>query len=81
MEKETLDAETFRGLADDLLSGKSGAVIRAPQENKQPKKSLAKQAAAKKPAAKKRAAKKRPAKQPAGKKSAAKKQSGGQPPE
>jgi len=78
MEKETLDAETFKGLADDLLSGKSGA--RAPQENKQPKESLAKPAAAKKPAAKKRAAKKRPAKQPAGKKPA-EKQSGGQPPE
>ncbi|MDA0944831.1 MAG: ATP-dependent zinc metalloprotease FtsH [bacterium] len=68
MEKETLDAETFKGLADDLLSGKSG--LRAPQENKQ-----AKKAAAKKPAAKKRSAK-----QPASKKAAAK-QSGGQPPE
>ena len=78
MEKETLDAETFKGLADDLLSGKSG--LRAPQENKQPKESLAKPAAAKKPVAKKRAAKKRPAKQPAGKKPA-EKQSGGQPPE
>ena len=77
MEKETLDAETFKGLADDLLSEKSGA--RAPQENKQAKKAVAKKAAAKKPAAKKPAAKKRSAK-PASKKAAAK-QSGGQPPE
>jgi cell division protease FtsH len=73
MEKETLDAETFKGFADDLLSGKSG--VRAPQENKQAKKAAAKKAAAKKPAAKKRSAK-----QPASKKAAAK-QSGGQPPE
>jgi len=72
MEKETLDAEAFKGLADDLLSGKSGS--RAPQENKQAKKAVAKKAAAKKPAAKKRSAK------PASKKAAAK-QSGGQPPE
>jgi len=78
MEKETLDAETFKGLADDLLSGKPG--VRAPQENKQAKKAAAKKAAAKKPAAKKPAAKKRSAKQPASKKAAAK-QSGGQPPE
>jgi cell division protease FtsH len=78
MEKETLDAETFKGLADDLLSGKPG--VRAPQENKQAKKAAAKKAAAKKAAAKKPAAKKRSAKQPASKKAAAK-QSGGQPPE